>query len=204
MKTLKNLLNDIKDNRIFILEDLFIILFILCNIVANKLIYIFGVAINVGTFIYIFTFIISNYLNNKLINVRRLILKGLYYSVITSIILLLLDLLPGSNKEAFNIILGCNYIFVIGSLTAYIISHLINAKLFNKLRFNNMPFFIKSALTSYFALAIDTVIFNFIAFGLGFGWIWSNLGGLLWMTICQMLIKWIVSLTTNLFTIKTK
>lgn len=204
MKTLKNLKNVMVNN----LNYGFIVLVILSNIVASKLIYIGDkISFNIGTLLFAFTFLINNILNITKGEEfsKKLIWKGFIISIITSIILLIFKYIPTKDTEvqnAYNIILGSNWIFVIGSLTAYIISQLLNNTLFSKIKQTKIPKFISSSVTIIIGNIVDTTIFDIIAFGLGFGWLITNITGLIWMIIGQTLVKITITIIINTSLIK--
>lgn len=204
MKTLKNLKNVMVNN----LHYGFIVLVILSNIVASKLIYIGDkISFNIGTLLFAFTFLINNILNITKGEEfsKKLIWKGFIISIITSIILLIFKYIPTKDTEvqnAYNIILGSNWIFVIGSLTAYIISQLLNNTLFSKIKQTKIPKFISSSVTIIIGNIVDTTIFDIIAFGLGFGWLITNITGLIWMIIGQTLVKITITIIINISLIK--
>lgn len=103
-------------------------------------------------------------------------------------------------EQAYQTLLGQNYVFVIGSLCAYYASQTWDVFIFHKLRdwhiskvknyhgefrwvWNN-----GSTLTSQI---IDTFIYAFISFGVGLGWAWTSQGRtqLLGLMLGQYLLK---------------
>ena len=116
-------------------------------------------------------------------------------------------------QNAYTMLLGQNWIFVIGSLVAYFASQTWDVWFFHKLRnkyidkhgsikggrwlWNN-----GSTMTSQI---FDTFLFIGISFGLGFGWFWNNPIGLMNMFVGQYLIKFILAaLDTPIFYLLTR
>jgi uncharacterized integral membrane protein (TIGR00697 family) len=107
-------------------------------------------------------------------------------------------------QTAYVSLLGQNWIFVVGSLVAYIASQSWDVFVFHKLRdkykgtrgrwlWNNA-----STLTSQI---IDTVLFIGISFGIGFGWLWNSEmhSTLAAMMVGQYLFKAILALIDTPF-----
>lgn len=201
------MLKTIKLNKLALLKALFITMLLTANIVASKLLYISdNVSFNIGTLTYIFTFLISNLITKYYGSdeAKRTLIEGFVCSVVVSIILLGFRYIPTRDIEtqnAFTLILGSNWIFTVGSLSGYLSSQFLNNILFTKTKQN----FVSNLLTNYVGITVDTIVFDLIAFGLGFGWLWNNLTGLLWMilsqTLCKIVIATIISL---LFLIRRK
>lgn len=135
---------------------------------------------------------------------NQTVILGFFCQVLASLLILFTQFLPavdGNMQSAYNMLLGQNWIFVIGSLVAYFISQSWDVWVFHKIRnkyiqkhgdvkggrwiWNNA-----STMTSQI---LDTVIFIGISFGIGFGWFWNNPIGLLNMCIGQYLIKFILA-----------
>lgn len=142
---------------------------------------------------------------------NKAVLFGFICQTIATLLIIFTQILPATSQDmqhAYDMLLGQNIIFVIGSLVAYFISQSWDVYIFHKIRdkyiakhgdtkggrwiWNNA-----STMTSQI---LDTVIFIGISFGLGFGWIWSNPIGLLNMFIGQYLVKFILAaLDTPIF-----
>lgn len=147
---------------------------------------------------------------------NHIVRLGLISQIAATIIIIIGKYLPfidAEMQQAYIKILGQNWIFVIGSLTAYLVSQNLDVHIFHRLRdkyikkhgstkggrwiWNNA-----STMTSQF---VDTLIFITIAFGFGFGWIFNNQITLIGMLIGQYLIKLIIAaLDTPFFYFLTK
>ena len=109
---------------------------------------------------------------------------GFVGQILATLLIIFTQKLPAVNPEmqgAYDMLLGQNWIFVVGSLTAYYVSQTWDVWVFHKIRnkyiakhgntkggrwiWNNA-----STMTSQIW---DTVIFITISFGLGFGWLFN-------------------------------
>lgn len=133
------------------------------------------------------------------------VLFGFICQTVATALIVFTQFLPATSPDmqnAYNMLLGQNIIFVVGSLVAYFISQTWDVYIFHKIRnkyiskhgdtkggrwiWNNA-----STMTSQI---LDTVVFIGISFGLGFGWLWNNPIGLLNMFVGQYIVKFILAL----------
>ena len=108
-------------------------------------------------------------------------------------------------------LLGQNYIFVIGSLVAYFVSQSWDVWVFHKIRdkFNKDPKkrWIWNNASTMTSQIFDTVLFVGISFGFGFGWLFKEemrpaLGA---MMIGQYLLKFVLAaIDTPIFYLLTR
>lgn len=144
------------------------------------------------------------------------VIFGFICQTLATILIIFTQMLPATNSDmqnAYNMLLGQNIIFVVGSLVAYFISQTWDVWVFHKIRdkyiqkhgdtkggrwiWNNA-----STMTSQI---LDTVVFIGISFGIGFGWLWNNQIALLNMFIGQYLVKFILAaLDTPIFYLLTR
>lgn len=138
---------------------------------------------------------------------------GFIGQILATLLIIFTQQLPATSNEmqgAYDMLLGQNWIFVIGSLVAYYISQSWDVWVFHKIRdkyiakhgstaggrwiWNN-----GSTMTSQI---FDTVVFVGISFGLGFGWFFNaEMRSALWaMMVGQYLLKFILAaLDTPIF-----
>lgn len=136
---------------------------------------------------------------------------GFICQILASILILFTQFLPAVNPEMqvhYEALLGQNWIFVIGSLTAYLLSQSWDVWVFHKIRDrhinktgNTKNRWIWNNLSTMTSQIIDTVVFIGIAFGIGFKWFWAPgmlpvLGA---MMIGQYLLKFILALLDTPF-----
>ena len=147
---------------------------------------------------------------------NKAVLFGFICQTLATLLIIFTQFLPATNPDmqnAYNMLLGQNIIFVVGSLVAYFISQSWDVYIFHKIRdkyiakhgstaggrwiWNNA-----STMTSQI---LDTIVFTGISFGLGFGWLWNNPIGLLNMFVGQYLVKFILAaLDTPIFYLLTR
>lgn len=149
---------------------------------------------------------------------RMVVYGGFICQIIASCLILIGEALPAADpamQNAYTTLLGQNVVFVIASMTAYLLSQTWDVRVFHKIRnsvlsrdesatgkrwiWNNA-----STMTSQI---IDTVVFITIAFGIGFGWLFDTamLPQLGAMMVGQYLCKFVLAaLDTPFFYIMTR
>lgn len=217
-RTLKNL---------NLLGMLFGICLVIANVVTAKLIptgvHIFGTEITLpgAALCYAITFLITDIVGELWgkEGANSIVKSGFIGQILATALIMFTQYIPAVDPEmqaSYNMLLGQNWVFVIGSLTAYLVSqkwdvwmfHLIRDKYIKKHNgsvkggrwiWNNL-----STMTSQI---LDTVIFIGISFGVGFGWLFnSDMHSTLFaMMIGQYLFKFILAvLDTPIFYICTR
>ena len=141
-KMIKRIFN--KESILVMLYMCFAAALVTSNVVAAKMFDLqfeaFGgsVMFNVGTFCYAITLLIANvisYLYGKQKS-QIAIAGGFVAQILSTLLVVLLRYVPSTSQvsqDAYVTILGQNYIFVIGSLIAYVFCQLTNNYVFNKL-----------------------------------------------------------------------
>lgn len=149
---------------------------------------------------------------------RTVVIVGFCCQVLSLVYILVAQILPPGDPEmqgAYDMLLGQNAMFVLGSMTAYALSQSWDVFVFHKIRsrfvkegdgpspkrwiWNNA-----STMTSQI---IDTVVFIAIGFGIGFGWFFDAemLPTVFAMMIGQYLIKLIIAaIDTPIFYVLTR
>lgn len=213
------------DSLLHIITSIFVVSLVVSNVVTAKLwatgITLFGVPLTMpgAAVCYAFTFlatdIIGEIWGKKQAN--KTVLFGFIGQIFASLLILFTQYLPAASpesQEAYNTLLGQNWVFVIGSLVAYYVSQSWDVWIFHRIRdkfiakhgstkggrwiWNNA-----STMTSQIW---DTVIFIGISFGLGFGWFFQPemLPTLFCMMLGQYVFKAILAaLDTPIFYIVT-
>lgn len=157
---------------------------------------------------YLITDIVGEKWGKKSAN--RIVWIGLATQLLATFIIMVTQYMPtvsAETQKAYDMLLGQNWIFTLGSLTAYLISQSLDVSIFHKIRdtyikkhgstkggrwiWNNA-----STLTSQL---VDTAIFCVIAFGVGFGWLWDNPQAVVNMVIGQYLVKACIALLDTPF-----
>jgi len=218
-------MNKTQDNLI-LCNMVFGVSLIISNVVTAKLIYtgvsLFGVIVTLpgAALCYAITFLMTDVIGEiwGKKEANKTVRKGFICQVIATILIIFTQFLPAADagtQEAYNIILGQNYIFVIGSLIAYFASQTWDVWVFHKIRdkyiekhgstargrwiWNNA-----STMTSQI---IDTVLFIGISFGIGFRWLFTPEmhAPLMAMFVGQYVLKFILAaLDTPFFYLLTR
>lgn len=136
---------------------------------------------------------------------RTVVLAGFGCQVLATSLILIGEVLPAADADmqaAYDMLLGQNAVFVLASMTGYLLSQTWDVFVFHKIRalvltnggtarsrwiWNNA-----STMTSQL---IDTVVFIGIAFGIGFGWLFdaAMVGQLGAMMVGQYLCKLVLA-----------
>lgn len=202
-----------KTNKLDLLKGMFYVSLVIANVLAGKVVdfgwEIFGVNIlfPAAVVAYAVTFLMTDIIGEEYgkEEAKKTVIYGFVVQVAASIFILLGQLLPAQDpsvQEAYKILLGQNWVFVVGSLVAYYISQSWDVFVFQKIRKhrmskvgNNKQRWIWNNVSTMTSQAIDTFVFIGIAFGLGLGW-WFNpetrvlLFGLM---LGQYLVKFVIS-----------
>lgn len=152
-----------------ILSSIFVTLVLLSNIVSVKIVAFMGWAFDAGTIMYPITFALKDMIQKRFGRkaARKVIWTTYGLMAFAFFMFWLVSIIPADpswhNSEAFNLILAPMGRIVLASITAGIISELLDTKVFSLLwkKFNQLwVSFISNAI----GLTIDTLIFVTIAF----------------------------------------
>lgn len=214
------------NNNLLLLYMIFGVSLVIANVVTGKLIDVpinlFGQHIQLpgAAVCYAITFLMTDVIGEvwgkKEANVC--VRWGLISQVLATLMIIFTQKLPAVDfkmQESYDMLLGQNWIFVVGSLTAYLASQSWDVFVFHKIRDkilakdpnNAKKRWIWNNASTMTSQIIDTVLFIGIAFGIGFGWLWdSNMHKvLLGMCIGQYLLKFILAaLDTPIFYLMTR
>lgn len=142
---------------------------------------------------------------------------GFFCQLLATGLIVFTQILPAADpamQGAYDMLLGQNLVFVIGSMVAYFASQSWDVYIFHSIRDkvmartgNNRHRWIWNCASTATSQIIDTVVFIFIAFGLGFGWAFdpamhAQLGA---MMVGQYLLKFcLAALDTPVFYLLTR
>lgn len=128
---------------------------------------------------------------------NKIVKYGFIGQVIATLIIVITTYTPYIDPEmqyAYTKLLGQNWVFVVGSLFAYLVSQYLDVHIFHKLkRKYEKHKWIRNNASTMLSQFVDTAIFITIAFGFGFGWIFDNQVALLNMLIGQYIVKVIIA-----------
>ena len=214
------------DKNLYILYMVFAVMLITANCVASKIfttgINLFGapVTLTSGALAYPFTFlctdIIGEIWGKEKANVA--VKGGFICQLFSTALIILVRYFPATDaavQESYVTLLGQNWVFVVASLVAYVCSQTIDVNLFHAIRgwyikkhgstkggkwiWNNV-----GTMTSQL---VDSIVYVFIAFGFGFGWLFQD--GMRLVLFNMILGQWlfkvaIAALDTPLFYLFTR
>jgi uncharacterized integral membrane protein (TIGR00697 family) len=157
------------------METILIGLYIACELIANvtasKPVQLGGIVVPAAIFIYTLTFTLIDLINESLgkKGARRVILAAFIANLLLAGYVQLAVVLPPasfySGQEAFAGVLGSTPRIVFASLTAYLISSLIDAEIFAFWRTRiRGPKWIRVLVSNAISTGIDSVVFITIAF----------------------------------------
>lgn len=148
---------------------------------------------------------------------QTVVFGGLGCQVIATVLIIIGEVLPAADPSmqvAYDMLLGQNAVFVIASMSAYLLSQSWDVFIFHRIR-NHMlssgstpqSRWIWNNASTMTSQIIDTVVFIGIAFGIGFGWLFDpamlpQLGA---MMVGQYICKFVLAaLDTPIFYLLTR
>ena len=176
---------------------------ILANIQVTKLIFLFGLEANLGNIMYGTIFLGTDVLNELFgkKEAKNAVFIGFFVMIITVIVMTIaINFNPHPEdfaQDSLQVIFGFMPRILLASLTAFIISQLIDVNVFDRIKTRlpeNKYLWIRNNLSTIFSQAVDTVIFVPIAF---FGKVSTEV--LLGLMLSTYLIKVIVALLDTPF-----
>lgn len=196
-----------------ILISVFVVCLIIANVVTAKTVQtgipLFGSTIIIpgAVLCYALTFLMTDVIGEiwGRAEAQRAVLIGMGCQILATLLILLTNFLPATDpamQAAYEMLLGQNWVFVLGSLTAYLCSQSWDVFIFHRIRNkfikkhgDNRHRWIWNNASTMTSQIIDTVIFIFIAFGLGFGWAFDPAmhGQLFAMMVGQYLVKFLIA-----------
>ena len=198
------------------LNMIFAVSLVISNVVTAKLFAtgasIFGIPVTLpgAALCYAITFLMTDVIGEIYgkKEANRTVRWGFIAQTLASLLILATQYLPAADEtvqEAYNTLLGQNWIFVIGSLVAYFASQSWDVWIFhrirNKFEADRHKRWIWNNASTMTSQIIDTVLFIGISFGLGFGWFFKKEmhASLFAMMIGQYVLKFILALLDTPF-----
>ncbi len=163
----------VKENGLTILRVLFVTSLIIANVIAGKVVDLWGLIIPAAFVTYGFTFLFTDLISE--IYGKKEAIKTVWFgfgaTVFASILIFMGQLMPSAvfakeAGQAYNILLGMNYRFVIASMAAYLIAQHIDVLLFHfwKKLTGGKHKWLRNNLSTMISQLVDTAIFITIAF----------------------------------------
>ena len=188
-------------NNLIAINAIFIMSLLVANIVAGKIISIFGLIVPAAVVAYGITFLCTDVINEiwGKEEAQRTVMLGLKIQLASLALIMLAIALPSAPfakdfSQSFNIVLGQNARVVVASLTAYMISQWHDVISFNfwKNRTKGKHKWMRNNLSTLGSQVIDTAIFITIAF-------WGMVPSILWMIFSQYVVKAVIALIDTPF-----
>ena len=148
---------------------------------------------------------------------QTVVFGGFGCQILATVLIIIGQVLPAADlamQASYEMLLGQNAVFVIASMTAYLLSQSWDVFIFHRIRNRVLSQggsarsrWIWNNLSTMTSQVIDTVIFIGIAFGIGFGWLFDSamLPQLGAMIVGQYLCKFVLAaLDTPIFYLLTR
>ena len=188
------------DNLIAI-NAVFIMSLLVANVVAGKVVNLFGFIVPAAVVAYGITFLCTDVINEiwGKEQAQKTVMLGLKVQLASMVLILLAIWLPPAIfavdfNVAFKTVLGQNVRVVFASLTAYTISQAHDVISFNfwRNKTKGKHKWLRNNLSTMTSQIIDTAIFITIAF-------WGLVPNLLWMIVSQYVVKAVIALIDTPF-----
>lgn len=188
-------------NNLIAINAVFIMSLLVANVVAGKVVDLFGFIVPAAVVAYGITFLCTDVINEiwGKKQAQKTVMLGLKVQLASMVLILLAIWLPPAIfavdfNVAFKTVLGQNVRVVFASLTAYAISQAHDVISFNfwRNKTKGKHKWIRNNLSTMTSQIIDTAIFITIAF-------WGLVPNLLWMIFSQYVIKAIIALIDTPF-----
>jgi queuosine precursor transporter len=154
-----------------ILIGLYIACELIANVTASKPVQLGGIVVPAAIFIYALTFTLIDLINESFgkKGARKVILTALLANVLLAVYAQVCVLLPAASfykgQEAFAGVLGSTPRIVFASLSAYLISALLDAEIFSFWRTHVQgPKWVRVLVSNALSTGVDSVIFITLAF----------------------------------------
>ena len=188
------------------LTIVFVVVLVISNVLTGKIIdtgiTLFGNPVTIAGAIicYPITYLITDIVGELWgkAEANKIVKYGFIGQVLATVIIVLTTYTPYVDPEmqaAYVKLLGQNWVFVVGSLSAYLVSQYLDVHIFHSIKEKSEKHkWIRNNVSTITSQFVDTAIFITIAFGLGFGWLFDNQIALLNMLIGQYAIKLVIAL----------
>lgn len=201
-----------------ILTVIFVVTLVISNVLTGKIIdtglTLFGQPVTIAGAVmcypvtYLITDIVGEVWGKKEAN--KIVKYGFTGQLIATFLIIVATYTPcvdAEMQQAYVKLLGQNWIFVLGSLLAYLASQHLDVVLFHGIRDKYIEKYgstkggrwIWNNVSTITSQLVDTAIFITISFGIGFEWLWNNQEALINMIIGQYVIKFIIALCDTPF-----
>lgn len=191
------------ETNFMILTTLFVISIVIANVVGARVI---TTGISVGNIListsggaitYAVTFLCTDVISELWgkEKARSIIKYGFIGQIFATVCIILTGFFPAVDMgmdEAYKTLLGQNYMFVLGSLSAYYASQSWDVFIFHKIKQKSVKYkWIRNNVSTMTSQMIDTVVYASISFGIGMRWFFTEgmMTAFVGLVIGQYLLK---------------
>lgn len=203
------------NENLMLLYMIFAVGLVTANAISSKIFntgfYLFNspVTLTVGAICYPITFLVTDIIGEiwGKAEAKVAVKFGFICQIVATIIIIIARYLPAVDESmqfSYVAVFGQNWVFVIASLSAFLISQSWDVFVFHKIR----DWYIKKTGSrrggrwiwnngsTIGSQLIDSIIYVFVAFGLGFGWLFTydGRGSMFAMIVGQFLVKAVLAL----------
>lgn len=192
------------NTNLILLSMLFAVSLVISNVVTAKLfdtgVMLFGISVGLpgAAICYAITFLATDVIGEiwGKEQANKTVKMGFIAQLLATTLIILTQYIPAVDPQmqaAYDMLLGQNWIFVVGSLIAYYCSQSWDVWIFHKIRdkyiakhgTTNGGRWIWNNASTMTSQVIDTVMFIGISFGIGFGWLFNSE---MWLPLIAMMI----------------
>ena len=181
------------DKRLIFLSGLFFTLLIASNFMAIKLISIWNIILPSAVICYPFCFVVNDLINEfyGYKTVKNVVVFAFIFNAIIVGLLTLAAIIAPSpvyeNNEAFRIIFLSAPRILFASFTAFLVSGFLNGYVFNKIRQKNSFLSLRSAVSTFLGIIVDSFLFITLAYAFA-----VPLDNLMLVVLWQILAKLLI------------
>ncbi|UWD47140.1 queuosine precursor transporter [Clostridioides difficile] len=189
------------ERNLTLLNCVFVTSLVISNIVAGKVISIFGLIVPAAVVAYPLTFLCTDVIGEiwGKEEANRTVRRGILMQLFSLLLITVAIALPSASfateySSNLKVVLGQNVRFVLASLTAYILAQSNDVFIFHKLKdkFNGKHKWLRNNASTMLSQLIDTSIFITIGF-------WGTVPSLITMIMSQYVVKFFLALADTPF-----
>ena len=211
----------------YLLVSVFAVSLVLANIYASRTIYTglhmgnVEITLPGGILLYAITFLCTDIIGERWGKdaANECVWTGFTCQIFVSLFSWIISVIPAVVSvydEAYKLVFGQNIYFTVGALISYMASQTWDVFIFHKLRkvligeedYNGQRRWIWNNVSTITSQLLDTILFSFISFGIGLGWLFNSelrirmLGLCIGQYLCKVLLAFLDTPLFYLFTSK--
>lgn len=188
-----------KNDKLIMLNGFFLVSLVIANVVAGKVIDIYGLIVPAAIVAYPITFLCTDVISELYgkEEAKKAVSRGIILQIFSLVVISLAIKLPiavfaKDMQTSFIMVLGQSARVIIASLSAYIVSQSIDVHIFHKLKKTSKHKWLRNNASTVMSQLIDTAIFITIAF-------YGVVPNIIVMIFSQYLVKCILALIDTPF-----